>query len=101
MGLLRGLIANAIVGLVIMFGANVIGLGVEISLFTLLICAILGVPGAILVILLSVLGIAFTGMVTPLLLLWACRSSTGGPLLTASTRRRWRAFWGAGPMFRL
>jgi inhibitor of the pro-sigma K processing machinery len=69
MALLRGLLANAIVGLVILFVANVIGLGVQISLLTLLICAILGVPGALVVIVLSVLGIAFTGTVAPLLLL--------------------------------
>lgn len=59
---------NAIVGLVILFIANVVGLGVEISLITLLVCAVLGVPGAILVILLAVLDIAFAAAVVPALL---------------------------------
>ena len=65
---LRALAVNAVVGLVILFIANVIGLGVQISLITLLICAILGVPGAILVILLAVLDIAFAGAMAPVLL---------------------------------
>lgn len=64
---LRALAVNAIVGLVILFVANVVGLGVQISLVTLLICAILGVPGAVLVILLAVLDIAFAASVLPLL----------------------------------
>lgn len=66
---LRGLAVNAIVGLAILFIANVVGLGVQISLITLLVCAILGVPGAILVILLAVLDIAFAATVLPLVLL--------------------------------
>ena len=63
---LRALAANAIVGLIILIIANVIGLGVQISIVTLLICAILGVPGAVLVILLAVTNIAFAGIVLPL-----------------------------------
>jgi inhibitor of the pro-sigma K processing machinery len=65
---LRALVVNAIVGLVILFLANVVGLGVQISVITLLICAIFGVPGAILVILLAVFDVAFAATIAPLLL---------------------------------
>lgn len=65
---LKGLVVNAIVGLLILVLANMVGLGVQISLFTLLICAIFGVPGAILVILLSMFDVAFTATLLPLLL---------------------------------
>lgn len=66
---LRALVVNAILGLVILFIANAIGLGVEISLVTLLVCAILGIPGAILVIALAVLDIAFVAALVPALLM--------------------------------
>ena len=62
----RALVANAIVGLIVLIIANVIGLGVQISIVTLLICAVLGVPGAVLVILLAVTNVAFAGIVLPL-----------------------------------
>lgn len=62
---LRSLAVNAIVGLVILFVANTIGLGVQISLVTLLLCAILGIPGAILVIVLSFLDVAFMAALFP------------------------------------
>jgi inhibitor of the pro-sigma K processing machinery len=65
---LRGLAVNAIVGLVILFVANLIGLGVQISLITLLLCAVLGIPGAILVILLALFDIAFVASVFPAIL---------------------------------
>ena len=65
---LRALAVNAVVGLVVLFLGNVVGLGVQISLVTLLVCAVLGVPGAILVILLAVLDIAFAVAVAPALL---------------------------------
>jgi len=65
---LRALLVNAIVGLVILFLANVVGLGVQISIVTLLLCAILGVPGAILVILLAVFDVAFVAALVPALL---------------------------------
>ena len=65
---LRALAVNAVIGLVILFIANAVGLGVQISLSTLLVCAIFGVPGAIVVILLAVLNIAFTAAVVPALL---------------------------------
>ncbi|MEF8853454.1 MAG: pro-sigmaK processing inhibitor BofA family protein [Haloarculaceae archaeon] len=56
----KALVVNAIVGIVILILANFLGLGVQISLLAVLICAIAGVPGAVLVILLSVVGVAFT-----------------------------------------
>jgi hypothetical protein len=62
---LRGLAVNAIVGLLILFVANLLGLGVQISLVTLLICAIFGVPGAVLVILLALLDVAFVAAALP------------------------------------
>ena len=65
---LRALAVNAVVGLIILFIANVVGLGVQISLITLLLCAVFGVPGAILVILLAVLDVAFAAAVAPALL---------------------------------
>lgn len=65
---LRALLVNAIVGFVILFVANAIGLGVEISLLTLLICAVLGVPGAFIVILLALLDITFAASIAPLFL---------------------------------
>lgn len=65
---LRALAVNAIVGLVILFIGNAVGLGVQISLVTLLVCAVFGVPGALLVILLSVFDIAFMAAVVPALL---------------------------------
>lgn len=65
---LRGLAVNAIVGLVILFVANLIGLGVQISIVTLLVCAVLGIPGAILVILLALFDIAFVAAMFPAIL---------------------------------
>lgn len=62
---IRALVINALVGLVILFIANAVGLGAQISVITLLICAVFGVPGAILVILLAVLNIAFAAVIVP------------------------------------
>ncbi|WP_246986364.1 pro-sigmaK processing inhibitor BofA family protein [Halorientalis marina] len=64
---LRALAVNAVIGLLILLLANVVGLGIQISILTLLICAVFGVPGAILVILLAVLDVAFTASMVPLL----------------------------------
>lgn len=64
---IRALAVNAIVGLVVLFIANAVGLGAQISLVTLLICAVFGIPGAILVILLAVLDVAFAATVIPAL----------------------------------
>jgi len=62
---LRALVVNAIVGLLILFVANAIGLGVQLSIVALLVCAVFGVPGAILVILLAALDVAFAASVAP------------------------------------
>ena len=62
----KPLIVNAIVGVIILVIANVVGLGVSITPIAVLVCAIGGVPGAVLVILLAYLDIAFAGMVAPL-----------------------------------
>ena len=63
---IRPLIVNAIVGVIVLIVANVAGLGVAISAVAVLVCAVGGLPGAVLVILLSVLDIAFVGTVAPL-----------------------------------
>ncbi len=65
---LKALLVNAVVGLVILFLANVVGVGVQISIVTLLICAVLGVPGAIVVILLAMFDVAFVAALVPALL---------------------------------
>ena len=62
----KPLIVNAIVGVIILVVANVAGLGVSITPIAVLVCAIGGVPGAVLVILLAYLEIAFAGMIAPL-----------------------------------
>lgn len=64
---IQALAVNAVVGLIILVIANAVGLGVQISFLTLLICAILGVPGAVLVILLAVFDIAFAVTLVPAL----------------------------------
>ena len=63
---IKPLIINAIVGVIVLIVANVAGLGVAISAVAVLICAVGGLPGAVLVILLSVLEIAFVGTAAPL-----------------------------------
>jgi hypothetical protein len=56
----KALVVNAIVGIVVLILANFLGIGVAITPLAVLVCAIAGVPGAILVVLLSVVGVAFT-----------------------------------------
>lgn len=56
-------IVNAIVGVVVLLVASWLGLGVEITAIAVLICAVGGIPGALLVILLAYLDIAFAGFV--------------------------------------
>ncbi len=63
---ITGLVVNAVVGVVILFVANLLGVGVEITAIAVLICAIGGVPGALLVILLAYLDIAFVASVAPI-----------------------------------
>ena len=63
----RPLIVNAVVGLLVFLAASWFGIGVEINWLTLAVVAIGGLPGAILVVLLSVFGVAFTPeFITPL-----------------------------------
>lgn len=57
---IKPLIVNAIVGLVVLLLAGVVGFGVEITPVIILIVAFGGVPGAILVLLLAHLGILFS-----------------------------------------
>ncbi|QLD90508.1 pro-sigmaK processing inhibitor BofA family protein [Natronomonas salina] len=59
-------IVNAVVGLLVLLGATYLGLGVAITPMAVLVCALGGVPGAILVIILAYLDIAFAASVAPL-----------------------------------
>ncbi|AWB27279.1 pro-sigmaK processing inhibitor BofA family protein [Halococcoides cellulosivorans] len=59
------LLVNAIVGLAILIVANAVGLGVQISAVTLLVCAVFGVPGAILVLALALFDVAFVATLVP------------------------------------
>jgi len=52
---------NAIIGLLILYIAKFLGLQVAISIWTILICALGGVFGAVIVIILSYFRIAFVG----------------------------------------
>jgi len=51
------LAVNSILGIIVLLLANFVGLPVPINLITIIICALAGIPGALLVILLFVLGI--------------------------------------------
>lgn len=53
------LIINSIIGLIIFFILDMLGLHVKINLFSILIAAIAGIPGIILVTILHILGLAF------------------------------------------
>ncbi len=56
----KHLIVNTIMGLILLVASNIVfKLGIAYSAFVLLVCALGGIPGAILVILLHVLNIAF------------------------------------------
>ena len=63
----KALVVNAIVGVLVLALANFLGLGVQISLVAVLVCAVAGIPGAVLVILLSLLDVAFVAAVAPAL----------------------------------
>lgn len=56
-------IVNAVVGLIVLILASMFGFGVEITAIVLLIVAIGGLPGALLVVLLAYLGIAFVPLI--------------------------------------
>jgi len=58
-------VVNAVVGVIVLVVASFLGIGVEITPIAVLVCAIGGIPGALLVILLAYLGIAFAGMAVP------------------------------------
>lgn len=53
----KALVVNTIGGLIVLFGANTIGITIAYTPFTLAIAAIAGVPGGVLMVLLSILGI--------------------------------------------
>lgn len=59
---IRALAVNAIVGLVVLWIGQLVGIGVQITLLAVLVCAIAGLPGAILVLILAYLDIAFAAM---------------------------------------
>lgn len=59
----RPFIVNAVVGLVALLLASMFGFGVEITPIVLVIVAIGGVPGALLVVLLAYIGLAFDPIV--------------------------------------
>ncbi|MCQ4334304.1 pro-sigmaK processing inhibitor BofA family protein [Natronomonas sp. F2-12] len=61
----KPLIVNAVVGVIVLVVASFLGVGVEITPMAVLVCAVGGVPGALLVILLAYTGIAFAGMAVP------------------------------------
>ena len=56
---IRPLMVNTVVGLLVFLVASWLGVGVEVDWFTLAVVAIGGLPGAVLVVLLSVFGVAF------------------------------------------
>ena len=62
---LRAVLGNAVVGLVALVLANLFGLGVQISAVTLLICAVFGLLGAVLVVVLATYGVAFSALLFP------------------------------------
>lgn len=59
-------VVNAVVGVVILAVASFLGLGVKISVVTVLITAVGGIPGAILVLLLAYFDVAFVATLAPL-----------------------------------
>ncbi len=56
---IRPLVVNAVVGLLVFLVASWLGIGVEVDWVALVVVAIAGLPGAVLVVLLSVFGLAF------------------------------------------
>lgn len=56
---IRPLVVNTVVGLVVILVAGWLGVGVEVDWITIAVVAIGGLPGAVLVVLLSVFGLAF------------------------------------------
>lgn len=62
---LRSILANTILGLIVLVLANAVGLGVQISAATLLVCAVFGIFGAIIVTILAAYGVAFSAFLVP------------------------------------
>ena len=56
-------VVNAVVGLVVLLLANLVGFGVAVTPVVVLVVALAGVPGAVLVILLAHLDLLFTPLV--------------------------------------
>jgi hypothetical protein len=54
--IIRYLVVNSIFGLIVLALAKFLGLAVPINLITVIICALAGIPGALLVIILTLLG---------------------------------------------
>jgi hypothetical protein len=55
---LVGLAINAVLGVVLFFITNAVGItSIQVSIFNLLVCAIGGIPGALILIVLNILGI--------------------------------------------
>jgi hypothetical protein len=63
--MVKPFVVNAVVGVIVLLIASFLGMGVEITPMAILVCAVGGIPGAILVLLLSYLEIAFAGMAVP------------------------------------
>lgn len=59
----KPLIVNAVVGLIVLWLANVLGFGVVVTPIVVLIVALGGVPGAVLVLLLAYLDVLFQPLV--------------------------------------
>jgi pro-sigmaK processing inhibitor BofA len=57
LGLLGSLILNSIVGFILLFLVNMIGIRIPINIFTILLVAILGLLGLVLLALLELLGV--------------------------------------------
>ena len=63
---IKPLVVNAIVGVIVLVIASFLGIGVEITPVAVLVCAVGGIPGALLVILLAFTGFAFAGVALPI-----------------------------------
>ena len=59
----KPLVVNAVVGLLVLLLANAVGFGVAVTPVVVLVVALAGVPGAVLVILLAQLDLLFTPLV--------------------------------------
>ena len=63
---IKPFIVNAVVGLLVLLIASSLGANVALTPLVVLLCAVGGVPGAILVLLLAYLDVAFVASVAPL-----------------------------------